>query len=160
MILERIRDWIDAQYTEVQAAIKKVDANISEVNDEIKELIDEIKGCRDAAMQQQLREKEKLLRQDRLQLRDEKSMLQKNHALLLERKLQHHAMSGSTKHKNPTTSAVAFQEGDADPSRAIVTYDAFTSSCASGFVASSMNIPQNCAFNGICLESFNITIRT
>ena len=35
-------------------------------------------------------------------------------------------------------------------------YDQYTDAGASGFVASTSQVPENCAFNGICMKSFNL----
>ena len=94
-------------------------------------------------------EEKKLLLKREILLREEKIRLIERGNRLIERE------SARLKSR-PQQQAGGTGPSQFGPSRPIVTYDAYIGTCASGFVASGLKVPVNCAVNGMCMESFNV----
>jgi hypothetical protein len=72
------------------------------------------------------------------------------------KKLHLSELCGIGEQSEHTVSVLDVQAENADLSHHILTYDEYVGISASAFVAFNSIVPENCAFNGICMKSFYI----
>jgi hypothetical protein len=145
--------------------IKAVEEKITEVEEEIKKLSLQIDASHDAAQENLLRVEKEQLREELYQLREEKIKLIEQETKRMEKEsklteketklLEKENLLLKSHLKGQALDTGPFQTGETGPSLTILTYDKYIGTCASGFVASCLIVPGNCAFNGMCAESFN-----
>ena len=125
--------------------VMELQGKIMVIEEEIKTLSVQIGGTHDSEEKKLLLKREILLREEKIQLIElGNRLIERESARLKSRPQQQAGDLGPS------------QARGFGPSRPIVTYDAYIGTCASGFVASGLKVPVNCAVNGMCMESFNV----